>query len=188
VEISQFCIYLQGDFPNFFCRTSASILVLVLRFMYMRSTQSKCPNTFRITDAYIGRPFIFYWERPQFFSRQSVCVGGWVCDRVTRLGDFSSTYWVIISFGQFLFRYRSSPNLWITFFHGKSFYLITYGKKWLHFGRFFNKLIWSPWWVIKCHGKRKKTRPVSKKPFHSWQTIHSNAYQCLIICTPSLFY
>jgi hypothetical protein len=30
-------------------------------------------------------------------------------------------YWVIVYFGQFFENYRTSPKIWATFFHGKSY-------------------------------------------------------------------
>jgi hypothetical protein len=44
------------------------------------------------------------------------------------------------------FNYRSIPNLWATFFHGKSF-AHNFDKKlgWAKFWAIFHKLIWSTW-------------------------------------------
>jgi hypothetical protein len=42
--------------------------------------------------------------------------------------------------GSFLEHYRSIPNFWSTYFHGKN-----YWQKWVARFRFFHKLIWPPW-------------------------------------------
>jgi hypothetical protein len=55
-------------------------------------------------------------------------------------------HWAFVNFWKFLVNYRSSSYFGATCFHGEG-YALTLPKKWveLRFGRFFHKLIWSPW-------------------------------------------
>jgi hypothetical protein len=61
----------------------------------------------------------------------------------TRLGHTNFSYWAIVYFGQFIENYRFSPNFWATFSKEN----INVDRTWigLYFGRFSDKLIWSPW-------------------------------------------
>jgi hypothetical protein len=61
---------------------------------------------------------------------------------VTRLGEFSSTYWAIDHFGQFLKIALIAQKYGSTILHGNSCVLIL-TKKWV--GQIFRKLIVSPW-------------------------------------------
>jgi hypothetical protein len=55
-------------------------------------------------------------------------------------------YWAMVNFGHFFENYRSSINILGTLFHGKNCVLIlTNIRVGLHFGRFFHRLILSPW-------------------------------------------
>jgi hypothetical protein len=77
-----------------------------------------------------------------------VLIAGWdqrtVWSRVTRLGDFSPLG-RLSTLSSFI-KIPSRRQLSDTYFHGKIFVLI-WTKNWvgLHFGRLFNKLLWSPW-------------------------------------------
>jgi hypothetical protein len=63
---------------------------------------------------------------------------------VTRLGEFSP-FGRLFSSGSFFEKYRSCPKFRATFIHGKSYiWIITPKLLGPHFGRFGNKLIWSP--------------------------------------------
>jgi hypothetical protein len=68
-----------------------------------------------------------------------------VLNRVTRLGEFSPNR-RFVSLDRLFQNYTISPNVLATIYHGKIF-VINFNKKWvgLHLGRFFHKLIWSPW-------------------------------------------
>jgi hypothetical protein len=54
---------------------------------------------------------------------------------------------VIVNFGQIFLSYRSSPNFGITYFlpQWKLCTNLDIERVGLHFGRFYNKRIWSPW-------------------------------------------
>jgi hypothetical protein len=60
------------------------------------------------------------------------------------LGEFSPIGYVF--FGQFFFKLRIGPDFLGYFFQWQKF-CIDFDKKWdrMNFGRFFRKLIWSPW-------------------------------------------
>jgi hypothetical protein len=63
-------------------------------------------------------------------------------------------YWVIVYFGQFVENYRSSPNIWTTFIHGKSCAIISTKLGWATFwATFSQKFIWSPWFGACCATK-----------------------------------
>jgi hypothetical protein len=66
--------------------------------------------------------------------------------RVTRLGGFFAQV-VIVYFGQLLENYRSVQHLRDTLFRDWVYVCINFDKKsvGLHLGKFFHKLIWSPW-------------------------------------------
>jgi hypothetical protein len=53
--------------------------------------------------------------------------------------------WVIVFWAVFE-NYKRRQNFWPAYFHGTSYVCIKFDKKWvgLHFGQYFQKLIWSP--------------------------------------------
>jgi hypothetical protein len=73
----------------------------------------------------------------------------------------SFPYWAVIFFWQFFNKYRSIPNIRLLFNTIIKFLCIILDEKWigLHFGRFFHKLIWSPW------PQRPQAFSQSKDPF-----------------------
>jgi hypothetical protein len=59
-------------------------------------------------------------------------------------------YWAIVYFGRVLKITEVAQNLGATCFHGTSYALILTKIVGLHFGRLFQKLVWSPKWA-KIH-------------------------------------
>jgi hypothetical protein len=85
-----------------------------------------------------------------------VTLVSWKESRVTRLGD-CSPIGLLITLGSFLENYRSKL---LGYFFPRQQLCINIGKHLvgLHFGRFFYKLHWSPWW--RQRGRETEGRPL----------------------------
>jgi hypothetical protein len=105
-------------------------------------------------------------------------VKNWVAGRVTRLGKFSPNGW-LLSLGNYFENCRKSSHFWAIF---ETVRLFNFDKKCLglHFGRFYHKLIWSPWWrVLRLVGAYIVIRCSvinSDNSVKSFQTAHQKIY------------
>jgi hypothetical protein len=79
-------------------------------------------------------------------SDESFSHKSYISDRVNRLGEFSPTG-QLFTLGGFFENYKKSKNFGLLLPR----LCINLDKNWvgLHFGRFFDKLIWSPWFQKK---------------------------------------
>jgi hypothetical protein len=85
--------------------------------------------------------------------------------RVTRLGEFSPNG-RLFTLGSFFNNYINSPQFWATFSNVYQDYIcINFDKNWvgLHFGSFFQKLIWSHCLYLSTNVQRNSCDQCYKK-------------------------